>query len=163
MLIYHASDVIVDKPDIIHSRPNLDFGKGFYATVLKDQAERYAQKFILRNRKGILNTYQYTLVEGVKFKEFKAYDGEWLDFVAACRIGEDVSKQFDVISGGIANDRVFNTLDLYFSDQMTKEEALKRLKFEKPNQQFCFTNQSVIDRCVKFLEYLELKRENHGS
>ncbi|MDD6499615.1 MAG: DUF3990 domain-containing protein [Bacteroidales bacterium] len=35
MLIYHASDVIVDKPDTIHSRTNLDFGKGFYATVIK--------------------------------------------------------------------------------------------------------------------------------
>lgn len=54
MLIYHASDVIVDKPDTIHSRTNLDFGKGFYATVIKEQAERYAQRFILRDRKGIL-------------------------------------------------------------------------------------------------------------
>lgn len=159
MLIYHASDVIVEKPDTIHSRLNLDFGKGFYATVLKVQAERYAQKFLLRNRRGVLNTYRYTPFEGMIIKEFEAYDGEWLDFVAACRIGEKIYDQYDVISGGIANDRVFNTLDLYFSNQMTKEEALKRLKFEKPNQQLCFTNQYVIERSITFIEYKDLKRE----
>ena len=145
MLIYHASDVIVDKPDTVHSRSNLDFGKGFYATVIKEQAERYAQRFILRNRKGILNVYEYTPDENLNIKSFESYDSEWLDFVAACRMGEDVYKQFDVICGGIANDRVFNTLDLYFSNQMTKEEALKRLIFEKPNQHLCFTNQTAID------------------
>lgn len=65
-------------------------------------------------------------------------------------------KKYDVVSGGIADDRVFNTLDLYFSNQMSKEEALKRLIFEKPNHQLCFTNQSVIDRCITFIESKEL-------
>ena len=156
MLIYHASDTIVNKPDTIHSRTNLDFGKGFYATVIREQAERYAQRFILRNRKGILNVYEYTPTEALNVKCFDAYDSEWLDFVAACRMGEDVYKQYDVICGGIANDRVFNTLDLYFSNQMTKEEALKRLIYEKPNQQLCFTNQRVIDTCISFIESKEL-------
>ena len=156
MLIYHASDVIVDKPDTVHSRSNLDFGKGFYATVINEQAERYAQRFILRNRKGILNVYEYTPDENLNIKSFESYDSEWLDFVAACRMGKDVYKQFDVICGGIANDRVFNTLDLYFSNQMTKEEALKRLVFEKPNQQLCFTNQVTIDKCVTFINSKEL-------
>ena len=117
---------------------------------------RYAQKFILRNRKGFINTYEYTPIEDIRIKKFEAYDGEWLDFVGACRIGEEVYKEYDVICGGIANDRVFNTLDLYFSNQMTKEEALKRLIFEKPNQQICFTNQEVIDRCITFIDYKEL-------
>ena len=156
MLIYHASDTIVNNPDTIHSRTNLDFGKGFYATVIREQAERYAQRFILRNRKGILNVYEYTPTEALNVKCFDAYDSEWLDFVAACRMGEDVYKQYDVICGGIANDRVFNTLDLYFSNQMTKEEALKRLIFEKPNQQLCFTNQRAIDTCISFIESKEL-------
>lgn len=156
MLIYHASDTIVNKPDTIHSRTNLDFGKGFYATVIREQAERYAQRFILRNRKGILNVYEYTPTEALNVKCFDAYDSEWLDFVAACRMGEDVYKQYDVICGGIANDRVFNTLDLYFSNQMTKDEALKRLIYEKPNQQLCFTNQRVIDTCISFIESKEL-------
>ena len=71
-------------------------------------------------------------------------------------MGESIYQQFDVICGGIANDRVFNTLDLYFSNQMTKEEALKRLIFEKPNQQLCFTNQRAIDCCISFIDSKEL-------
>lgn len=140
----------------MHSRTNLDFGKGFYTTVIREQAERYAQRFILRNRRGILNVYEYTPIEALNIKCFDAYDSEWLDFVAACRMGKEVYKQYDVICGGIANDRVFNTLDLYFSNQMTKEEALKRLIFEKPNQQLCFTNQRAIDCCISFIESKEL-------
>ena len=157
MLIYHASDRIVDKPDVLHSRANLDFGKGFYATVMKSQAERYAQKFVLRNRQGILNVYEYNPAADLIIQSFDAYDSDWLDFVAACRMGEELNLSYDVVCGGIANDRVFNTLDLYFSNQMTREEALKRLIFEKPNQQICFTNQSAIDRCVRFIESKEIK------
>lgn len=156
MLIYHASNVIIEKPDTLHSRNNLDFGKGFYATIIREQAERYAKRFILRNRKGILNIYEYYPIERLNIKCFEAYDSEWLDFVAACRMGADVYKQYDVVCGGIANDRVFNTLDLYFSNQMTKEEALKRLIFEKPNQQLCFTNQRAIDCCISFVDSKEL-------
>ena len=151
MKLYHSSTVVVEHPDLKHSRDYLDFGKGFYATVIREQAERYAQRFILRNRKGILNIYEYTPTGALNIKSFDAYDSEWLDFVAACRMGESVYQQYDVICGGIANDRVFNTLDLYFSNQMTKEEALKRLIFEKPNQQLCFTNQRAIERCIEFV------------
>ena len=68
MLIYHASDTIVNNPDTMHSRTNLDFGKGFYATVIREQAERYAQRFILRNRKGILNAYEYTPKEALRIQ-----------------------------------------------------------------------------------------------
>ena len=30
MKLYHASYCIIKKPDVLHSRDNLDFGKGFY-------------------------------------------------------------------------------------------------------------------------------------
>lgn len=38
MIVYHASPFIIEKPDVNHSRENLDFGKGFYLTTLHDQA-----------------------------------------------------------------------------------------------------------------------------
>lgn len=158
MLIYHASDTIVNKPDTLHSRQNLDFGKGFYATILKEQAERYAQRFILRNRLGIINVYECNLSEILNILNFNAYDGAWLDFVAACRMGNDCYQKYDVVRGGVANDRIFNTLDLYFSNQMTKEEALKRLIFEKPNQQYCFVSQQALNKCVRFVDYIEIRK-----
>ncbi len=92
----------------------------------------------------------------MKTLAFEAYDEQWLDFVAACRMENDRYKEYDLITGGIADDRVFSTLDLYFSNQMSKEEALKRLIYEKPNQQMCFVSQRAIDSCLTFIDYKEL-------
>lgn len=35
MKLFHASNCIVDNPDVLHSRDFLDFGKGFYLTALE--------------------------------------------------------------------------------------------------------------------------------
>lgn len=45
MKLYHSSNLIVEHPDILHSRKYLDFGRGFYLTTLHEQAVRYAQRF----------------------------------------------------------------------------------------------------------------------
>lgn len=34
MILYHGSNVIIDKPDLMRSRINEDFGKGFYTTPI---------------------------------------------------------------------------------------------------------------------------------
>lgn len=41
MIVYHGSTEIVEKPDVRHSYRALDFGKGFYVTTVKEQAEIY--------------------------------------------------------------------------------------------------------------------------
>ena len=41
MLVYHSSDLCFDAPDVNHSRDALDFGRGFYVTRIKEQAEIY--------------------------------------------------------------------------------------------------------------------------
>ena len=45
MKLYHSSNLIVEYPDIRHSRKYLDFGRGFYLTTLHEQTVRYAQRF----------------------------------------------------------------------------------------------------------------------
>ena len=34
MKVFHGSNMIVDKPDVMHSYRALDFGKGFYVTTV---------------------------------------------------------------------------------------------------------------------------------
>ena len=48
-------------------------------------------------------------------KTFSSYDEEWLDYVAVCRKGEKPPQTYDAVSGGVANDKVFNRVDLYFA------------------------------------------------
>ena len=57
MKVYHASMVRVEHPDVLHSRKFLDFGQGFYVTTLREQAVKYAQRFIRRGKEAWLNVY----------------------------------------------------------------------------------------------------------
>ena len=151
MLIYHASTMQVPKPDVLHSRPNLDFGIGFYATTMREQAVRYAQRFKLRGKPAVLNTYEFTMPTDAYVREFTSYDEPWIEYVLTCRVGINPTGPYDIVIGGIANDRIFNTLDLYMAHQISRAEALQRLAYENPNQQICFLKQSVIDRSVRFI------------
>lgn len=101
MIVYHSSYMIVDKPDVLHSREALDFGKGFYVTVLHEQAVRYAERFKLRGRKAYLNVFELNdewRKENIKV--FDSYNEEWLDFIAANRKLMPV-EHFDAVEGGI--------------------------------------------------------------
>lgn len=42
MTLYHGSNVDIQKIELSKCRPNKDFGKGFYLTSIKEQAERMA-------------------------------------------------------------------------------------------------------------------------
>jgi hypothetical protein len=52
--------------------------------------------------------------------------------------------------GGVANDKVFNTVELYFDGLIDKSEAIKRLRFEKPNYQIAFRSQKAIEKYLAF-------------
>ena len=158
MTVYHASNFIIESPDIYHSRDFLDFGKGFYLTTLIEQAKKYAQRFLYQGDKAYLNHYNLdeNLDNKFNIKEFGDYNEEWLDFVTLCRLGK-LSSKYDMITGGIADDKVFNTVDLYFSGNISKEEALKRLKFIHPNHQICILNQELINKHLHFLKSDEIK------
>ncbi len=41
MILYHGSFLEISQPDLVHSRPNLDFGRGFYVTPMYAQASNY--------------------------------------------------------------------------------------------------------------------------
>lgn len=82
---------------------------------------------------------------------FENYDYKWLEFVVANRRGEKHWEEYDIIEGGIANDRIFNTIELYAAGLTPREEALERLRYEKPNNQLCLLNQSLINSHLEFL------------
>ena len=44
MRLFHGSSIVVSEPRIGFSRANLDFGRGFYATSIRTQAERWAKR-----------------------------------------------------------------------------------------------------------------------
>jgi hypothetical protein len=151
MIVYHGSYKEIEKPDITHSRKNVDFGRGFYTTPLLEQAQKWCKKFKDKNTSAVVSVYKFdeTAYTECKVLRFDAYTEEWLDFILKCRRGEDVS-DYDIVLGGVANDKVFNTVELFFDGLIDKSEAIKRLRYEKPNFQIAFRSQKVIDKYLHF-------------
>ena len=151
MIVYHGSFCSVDKPDIFHSRKNVDFGKAFYVTPIFEQAHKWSKRFADKGLDGYIYSFEFDerIAKQFKIKKFNSYSKEWLDFIVACRRELDTT-DYDIVIGGVANDKVFNTIELYFQDLISKTEAIKRLKYEKPNLQIAFRNQTAIDKCLVF-------------
>lgn len=150
MILYHTSTLEIRKPDLQYSRPHLDFGKGFYLTSFREQAKSYGERFMMRGDKAVLNTYIFDDNHSdCTYMMFSLYNGDWLDFVTKCRKGLP-HESYDIIEGGIADDQVFDTVDLYFSGIFSREQALDQLKYKKPNHQICITSQFVIDKYLHF-------------
>lgn len=156
MRLYHSSYVSVTKPDTNHSRDYLDFGKGFYLTSIHEQAVRYAQRFLRRQKDAWLNAYEFTFQPSEwNILSLENYNKEWLDFVANCRAGKDETN-FDLVMGGIANDKVIQTLDRYFTGELSEDDTLGLLKYEKPNIQYCIRSQRMLNECLKHIESKQL-------
>ncbi|MCD8388489.1 MAG: DUF3990 domain-containing protein [Bacteroidales bacterium] len=156
MKVYHGGSVEVTAPLVEVGRPNLDFGRGFYVTDILPQAKSWAEKVALRKHDlPIINVYEFDYSEVVKkcsYKRFYAYDDEWLEFIVSNRKGGKEWRKFDVIEGGVADDRVVDTIEAYISGMATKDWALQRLKTYAPNNQICITNQEVVQKYLKFLK-----------
>lgn len=156
MKLYHSSNQAIPSPDILHSRDNLDFGKGFYLTTIMEQAVNYALRFQRRKQEAWVNSYEFDYIPSEwNIRIFESYDREWLEFISSCRAGKD-DYEYDIVIGGIANDKVIRTLDRYFAGELTAEQALGILIFEKPNIQYCIRSQAMIDSCLKHIESKQL-------
>lgn len=149
--VFHTSDCIVENPRVEFSRKYLDFGEGFYLTPRREQAVNYGERFKKMRKSPVLNMYRLDeLPAECLYKRFEAYDEEWLDYIAQCRKGLPHAR-YDVVEGGIANDNVFDTINLYTGGLIDKSEALRRLQYQKPNWQICICSQQVLDSCLHFV------------
>mgnify|MGYP002627427955 CR=1 FL=1 len=159
MIVYHGSTEIIEKPDINHSYRPLDFGAGFYVTSVKEQAARWARRKadILGTKKAVVNAYQMLEnTNGLNHKTFSSDLLEWIDFVCCCRDGANDYQQYDIISGKVANDKVFRVVDNYHDGIWDKERALKEIKVYPLYDQIAFITQRAIDRLIVFDSYIEV-------
>ena len=62
------------------------------------------------------------------------------------------NSDYDVVMGGVANDRVFDTVELFLSGLINEQEALGRLRYQAVSYQICLRSQKVIDTCLFFQE-----------
>lgn len=153
MIVYHGSSEIVIAPDTEHSYRNLDFGKGFYVTSVKEQAERWARRKAgyVGTDAGVVSIYEMPLVyNDLQVLDLSSDMEKWIDFVCKCRDGENDYLQYDLIKGKVANDKVFRVVDMYHSGIWDKKRALKEIKAYPTYDQIAFISQKAIDQLLIF-------------
>ncbi len=154
MIVYHGGTEIVEHPICKFGRRNLDFGQGFYITSIRKQAVDWASQVADRRKLSpIINRYRLireAILAEAHCKVFEAYDKDWLEFIVASRRGLHVADNYDYIEGGIANDRVVDTINLYMAGLMDEDTALRRLSEHQPNNQMCLLSQEITDKYLFF-------------
>jgi hypothetical protein len=157
MKIYHGTNVVIEKPEIMNRFKTLDFGEGFYTTENEDQARDFAVKVCERRSPmlyPIVNCYEFNDdIDHFSILTFDTPDENWLDFVVERRKGISLDHKYDLIIGQVANDDVFGTIILYESGQLDKGSAIKRFKVKQLYNQVVFCNEYVLSRLIFIKSY----------
>lgn len=163
MILYHGSNVDIKTIDLSKCSPNKDFGRGFYLTTIKEQAQRMALR-VARMYGGspCINEYSFDdkvlSLNDLNIRRFNGPSEEWAQFVITNRnykriknISEDnnIDNRYDIVIGPIANDDLA-LLFRQFSDGLISVETLvKEMKFKKLTDQYSFHTERAIAHLVK--------------
>ena len=156
MTVYHGSNMEVREPRIIKPNRTLDFGNGFYTTTNYVQASDFARRVAGNRNSGTATVSVYEVNETLAFDmcdgiRFPGVVDAWLDFVAANRMGAYSGPEYDLVFGPVANDDVYETLQLYVNGAISREYAMERLKVKELFNQLVF-------KTVKSLSFLRFVR-----
>ena len=155
--LYHGSTVDIDRIDLMKSRPNKDFGRGFYLSKDRQQAWRMGEfKALTEGGEPVMNTYMFDdslMTSGeLKVLTFDGYTREWADFIFLNR-NNKLSTQvhdYDIVYGPIANDRVGVQIGKYEAGDISLEQFLENLKYMKGiTFQYFFGTERAIEKLVK--------------
>ena len=154
IFVYHGGTEQIENPICKFGRKSLDFGQGFYVTDILEQAITWGENIALaRNKAVVVNRYKLNreeILNNYRCKIFQSYDKEWLEFIVGNRTGQNTAAEFDYVEGGVAKDRVIDTINLYISGLMDLNTALGELSKHQPNNQICILNQEIINKHLVF-------------
>lgn len=156
MLVFHGSNVEVRNPRIINPNRTLDFGPGFYTTTNREQAVDFARRVATNRGVGVATVNIFEISEETAFElcdtlRFQGVDDAWLDFVADHRMGIWEGPEYDLVFGPVANDDVYETLQLYVNGAISRDYTMERLKVKELFNQLVFKN----DKALGFLKFVK--------
>ena len=150
LTVYHGSYLPVQIPEIRKGHYTKDFGTGFYCTIIKEQAQRWAKRYSSK----IVSIYDVRLNTELNIKEFKEMSEEWLDFIISCRSGK--SHKYDIVIGAMANDQVYNYISDYMEGVINREQFWVLAKFKYPTHRINFCTEEAL-KCLRYRGYEEVR------
>lgn len=141
--VYHGGYCPVPAPEIRIGRFTKDFGPGFYCTTIKEQAERWANRY----ETPAVSIYDLRINTNLNIIDFQEMNDAWLDFIVSCRAG--IPHSHDIVIGAMANDQIYNYVADFMDGAMTREQFWALAKFKYPTHQICFCTDQAL-QCLTY-------------
>ncbi|MDR2720007.1 MAG: DUF3990 domain-containing protein [Nitrososphaerota archaeon] len=158
MILYHGSNVKIAVIDLSKARPFKDFGRGFYLTEIKEQAERMAVR-VTDRFDGEPYVSAFELCDDIfndktlNILKFERPSKDWALFVMNNREKSfsDVENRlyngdnkYDIVIGAVANDDLVGTFDLFRDGFMSMDDVVRQITFKNLTNQYSFHSEKAI-------------------
>lgn len=159
MLLYHGSNTDIKVIDLAMCRPYKDFGKGFYLTVMKDQAELMAKRVArIYGGSPVLNVFEMDdsiiFSSDLCIKNFgDETSEEWARFIMNNRNRKyddfsnlecNFDNKYDMVIGPIANDDMAVLFRQYENGLITFANMVNGMIYKKTTNQYSFHTEKAI-------------------
>lgn len=137
MKLYHGTNRDFENIDLKKSKPNKDFGRGFYLSDNYEQAMNMAKVKVDQMESGIITVQEYYFDEGfldrLNVLRFEEYTEDWAKFILLNRNNPDdtPAHDYDIVIGPIADDRVGVQLWKYENKAIDLPTLVNNLKYMK--------------------------------
>lgn len=144
MILFHGSNQIIREIDLTKGRSFKDFGRGFYATDLREQAENWSIRVVDRfNGLPCVSEFDFDLDNALKsdlnIKIFEEANREWALFVMANRNETaNFSHDYDIVIGPVADDKMTKLFGLYEMEIIDLDAVVSGLIYKDLNSQYFF-------------------------
>ncbi len=149
MKLYHGSNTVIERIELSKCKPFKDFGKGFYLTEIREQAEQMAKRTsAIYGGEPVVTEFKFdeTALNALVVKIFEEPGEEWALFIMANRDRNKVHPIhcYDIVIGPVADDTIA-TLFRNFDDGIIDLQMLVNgLKYKKVSSQYLFHSAEAI-------------------
>ena len=164
MRLYHGSNTDIKEINLAMCRPYKDFGRGFYLTDIKEQAEKMAKRVArIYGNSPVLNVYEledsFLQMKDLNIKNFGTETSEeWARFVRNNRNRRftdfssmecNFDNKYDIVMGPIANDDMALLFRQYENGMISFENMLSGMIYKKTSRQYSFHTERTISLLKK--------------
>ncbi|MCL2079123.1 MAG: DUF3990 domain-containing protein [Oscillospiraceae bacterium] len=163
MILYHGSNIEIKRIDLSKCRSYKDFGRGFYLTSIKEQAEIWAKRVSrIFSGESWITVYEFDesvlSAENLSIKVFDEPSSEWAMFVLNNRnrkftdlanVNSNHDNKYDIVIGAVADDDIALQLRQLTGGFIDTDALAKAMKYRKLNNQYSFHTQNAVNHLTK--------------
>ena len=158
MILYHGSNLKINKIDLSKCRPYKDFGTGFYCTTIRKQAEFMAER-VVKRQGGIKTVNTFELDESIfknkeiNIKRFDKPSKEWAKFILNNRNRNykftnskecNNDNKYDLVIGPVADDDIIILFRTFVNGLIDMNTLIKELTYKELTDQYSFHTEKAI-------------------